>query len=56
MDSDYKIMQNIIIDCTVMFRMALLIILAIMVPLNINYASSEESTRAIQAIWKVMLH
>lgn len=56
MDSDYKIMQNIIIDCTVMFRMALLIILAIMFPLNINYASSEESTRAIQAIWKVMLH
>jgi len=54
MDSDYKIMQNIIIDCTVMFRTAVLIILAIMFPLNINCASSEQSTGAIQAFWKVM--
>jgi len=30
MDSDYKIMQNIIINCTVMFRTEVLIILAIM--------------------------
>ena len=50
------IMQNIIIDCTVMFRMAILTILAIMFPLNVNSASSEESTLAIQAFWKVMLH
>ena len=69
MDSNYKIMQItiitttiiiiiiiIIIDCMVMFRTAILIILAIMFPLNINYASSEESTHAIQAFWKVMLH
>jgi hypothetical protein len=55
MDSDYKIMQNIIINCTVMFRTAVLIILAIMFPLNTNYASSEESKRAIQAFWKVIL-
>jgi hypothetical protein len=55
MDSDYKIMKNIIIDCTVMFRMAVLIIVAIMFPININYASSEEITGAIQAFWKVML-
>jgi len=55
MDSDYKIMQNIIIDCTVMFRTAVLIILAIMFPLTVNYASSEESKRAIQAFWKVIL-
>lgn len=54
-DSDYKITQNIIIDCTMMFRRAVLIILAIMFSLNINYASSEESTRAIKAFWKVML-
>jgi hypothetical protein len=57
MDSDYKIMQNvIIIDGMVMFRTAVLIILAIMSSLNINYASSEESKRAIQAFWKVILH
>jgi len=48
-DSDYKITQNIIIDCTMMFRRAVLIILAIMFSLNINYASSEESTHAIKA-------
>jgi hypothetical protein len=54
MDSDYKITQNIIINCMVMFRTAVFIILVIMFPLNINYASSEESTGAIQALWKVM--
>ena len=55
LDSDVKIMQNIIIDCMVMFRTAVLIILAVMFPLNINYASSEESTCVIQVFWNVML-
>jgi len=50
MDSDYKIVQNIIIDGMVMFRTAVLIILAIMFPLNINFASSQESTGAIKEV------
>jgi len=51
---DYKIMQ-IIINCTVMFTTAVLITLAIIFTLNINYASCEESKCAIQAFWKVIL-
>lgn len=53
--SDFKVMQRNNINCTVTFTTGILVILAIMFPLNINHTSSEESTNSVQVFWDVML-
>jgi hypothetical protein len=53
--SDFKVMQRNIINCMVTFTTGVPVVLAIMVTLNINYASSQESTSAVQVFWDVLL-